>query len=102
MKCEIAERTRHRAYRFKTITLFYCTYGDEVFLDETTCERAIKQFYCTYGDEVFLDEIRTTFQMVLCTRSARKLDEFVAGLGRSDADMRLKRAIKEIREKYLF
>ena len=80
MKCEIAERTRYRAYRFKTIT----------------------QFYCTYGDEVFLDEIRATFQMVLCTRSVRKLDEFVAGLGRSDADNRLKRAIKEIREKYLF
>ena len=76
MKCEIAER----AYRFKTITLFYCT----------------------YGDEVFLDEIRVTYQTVLCTRSARKLDEFVAGLGRSDADNRLRRAIKEIREKYLF
>ena len=87
MKREIAERTRYRAYRFKTVTQFYCTYGDEVFLDETPCE---------------MPKLRVPLQTVLCTRSARKLDEFVAGLGRSDADNRLKRAIKEIREKYLF
>lgn len=87
MKREIAERTRYRAYRFKTLTQFYCTYGDEVFLDETPCE---------------MPKLRVPLQTVLCTRSFRKLDEFVAGLGRSDADKRLKRAIKEIREKYLF
>ena len=85
MKREIAERTKYRAHRFKTVTQFYCTYGDEVFLDEIPC--------------VIL---RVPLQTVLCTRSYRKLDDFVAGLGRSDADKRLKRAIKEIREKYLF
>ena len=86
-KREIAERTKYRNYRFKTVTQFYCTYGDEVFLDETPCE---------------ILSMRAPLQTVLCTRSARKLDEFVTGLGRSDADKRLKRAIKEIREKYLF
>lgn len=87
MKREIAERTKYRHYRFKTVTQFYCTYGDEVFIDETHCEMV---------------KMRVPLQTVLCTRSTRKLDEFVAGLGRSDADKRLKRAIKEIREKYLF
>ena len=87
MKREIAERTKYRHYRFKTVTQFYCTYGDEIFLNEIPCERT---------------KIRVPFETVLCTRSARKLDDFVAGLGRSDADKRLKRAIKEIREKYLF
>lgn len=88
MKREIAERTRYRAYRFKTVTQFYCTYGgDEIFLDEISCE---------------MPKMRVPLQTVLCTRSTRKLDDFVTGLGRSDADKRLKRAIKEIREKYLF
>lgn len=87
MKREIAERTKYRHYRFKTVTQFYCTYGDEVFLDETPCEMA---------------KMRVPLQTVVCTRSVRKLDDFVTGLGRSDADKRLKRAIKEIREKYLF
>lgn len=87
MKREIAERTKYRHYRFKTVTQFYCTYGDEVFLDETPCEMV---------------KMRVPLQTVLCTRSVRKLDDFVTGLGRSDADKRLKRAIKEIREKYLF
>lgn len=87
MKREIVEKTKYRNYRFKfkTVTQYYCTYGDEVFLDEIPC--------------VIL---RVPLQTVLCTRSARKLDDFVTGLGRSDADKRLKRAIKEIREKYLF
>ena len=87
MKREIAERTKYRHYRFKTVTQFYCTYGDEVFLDETP-----REILC----------MRAPLKTVLCTRSVRKLDEFVTGLGRSDADNRLKRAIKEIREKYLF
>ena len=88
-KREILERTKYRNYRFKfnMVSQFYCTYGDEIFLDELPCEMA---------------KIRVPLQTVLCTRSYRKLDEFVTGLGRSDADKRLKRAIKEIREKYLF
>lgn len=89
-KREIAERTKYRNYRFKTVTQFYCTYGDDVFLDETHCELQK------------LQKSRVPLQTVLYTRSARKLDEFMTGLGRSDADKRLKRAIKEIREKYLF
>jgi len=89
-KREIAERTKYRNYLFKTVTQFYCTYGDEVFLDETPCELQK------------LQKSRVPLQTVLFTRSVRKLDEFVTGLGRSDADKRLKRAIKEIREKYLF
>ena len=87
MKREIAERTKYRQYRFKTVTQFYCTYGDEAFLDEIRCETP---------------KMRIPLKTILCTRSPRKLDEFMVGLGRSDANKRLKRAIKEIREKYLF
>ena len=83
-KREVLERTgfKDRRYRFKQVTQ-YSLYYDGCL-------------YTNHDEDVNNPLLRIKFKKILETRSKKAVNEFVAGLGRTNADKSLKQIIESI------
>lgn len=81
---EILERTgfRDRRYRFKNVTQYSIYYDGSL--------------YTNHDEYIDNPRLQIKFKMILQTRSKKAVNEFIAGLGRTNTDKSIKEILNNI------